>query len=83
MSDNERLLIEGNSDIGLDRESEISLNYSGSYESSLLDFSCDEETEMLDDLTQVRNSYEIHISNPFFSTAMFSFHCKSSCSFEN
>ncbi|GFS33064.1 hypothetical protein NPIL_279221, partial [Nephila pilipes] len=54
MSDNERLIIEGNSDIGSDSESEISLkvSLSGSYESSLSDFSSDEETEILDDPTQ-------------------------------
>ncbi|GFT16980.1 hypothetical protein NPIL_333151 [Nephila pilipes] len=72
MSDNERLLIEGNSDIGSDSESEISLNDSGIYKSLLLDFSSDEESEMLDDLTQVRNFYEIDTSNPSLAPHFFS-----------
>jgi len=64
MSDSERLITEYNSDIGSDNESEISLNDSGSCESSLSDFSSDEETESSDDLTQVRNFCEIDTSNP-------------------
>ncbi|GFU12744.1 uncharacterized protein NPIL_332161 [Nephila pilipes] len=73
MSDNERLLIEDNSAIGSDSESEISLIDSGSYESSLLDFSSDEETEMLDDFNQVGNFYEIDTSNPPLAPLCFPF----------
>lgn len=64
MSDSERLITEYNSDIGSDSESEISLNDCGSCESSLSDFSSDEETESSDNLTQVRNFCEIDINNP-------------------
>ncbi|GFT92732.1 piggyBac transposable element-derived protein 4 [Nephila pilipes] len=41
--------------------------------SLLSDFSSDEETEMLDDLTQVRNFCEIDTSNPPFAPARFPF----------
>ncbi|KAF8789104.1 hypothetical protein HNY73_007074 [Argiope bruennichi] len=64
MSDNEQLITDDNSYSGSDSESEISLNDSGSYESSFSDFSSDEETESSDDLTQVRNFCELDITNP-------------------
>ncbi|GBN81316.1 hypothetical protein AVEN_33209-1 [Araneus ventricosus] len=64
MSDNEQLITDDNSYSGSDSESEISLNDSGSYESSFSDCSSDEETESSDDLTQVRNFYELDITNP-------------------
>ncbi|GFT33934.1 piggyBac transposable element-derived protein 4 [Nephila pilipes] len=41
--------------------------------SLLSDFSSDEETEMLDDLTQVRNFCEIDTSNPPFAPPRFPF----------
>ncbi|GFU26649.1 piggyBac transposable element-derived protein 4 [Nephila pilipes] len=67
MSDNARLVIESNSDIRSDDESEISLNDSVSYECSLSDFSSDEETENLDDLC------EIDTSNPPLALLRFPF----------
>ncbi|GFT14152.1 piggyBac transposable element-derived protein 4 [Nephila pilipes] len=73
MSDNERFIIEGNSDIGTYSESESSLNDSGRYECSLSDFSSDEEMAMLDDLTQIRNFYKIDTSNSPLGPPCFNF----------
>lgn len=55
MSDKELHITDYNYDIGSDSESENSLNDSGSCESSLLDFSSDQETESLGNITHVRN----------------------------
>ncbi|GFT80999.1 uncharacterized protein NPIL_703201 [Nephila pilipes] len=56
-----------------DSESEISMNDSGSYKSSLSDFSSNEETKMLHDLTQVWNFCEIDTSNPPLAPPCFPF----------
>lgn len=55
MSDKELHITDYHYDIGSDSEAEISLNDSGSCESLLLDFSSDQETESLDNITHVRN----------------------------
>ncbi|GFU48281.1 hypothetical protein NPIL_426911 [Nephila pilipes] len=76
MSDKERVIREGNFDLG----SKMSLKDSGRDESSLSDFSRDQETDILDDLTQVRNFCKIDISNPRSKTIPF--HCESRRSYE-
>ncbi|XP_035217417.1 piggyBac transposable element-derived protein 4-like [Stegodyphus dumicola] len=83
MSDNEHLITDDNSYSGSDSESEISINDSGSNESSFSDFSSDEETESSDDLTQVRNFCELNITNPHSPPPRFPFTAKSSFSETN
>lgn len=63
MSESEWLLEDDHSDNDSDSESEVSINDSGSCESSLSDFSSDEDTETSDDLIQVRNFCEIDTNN--------------------